>query len=76
MGIPLSIQDKIFEPFTTAKRSGTDGEQPYGLGLYISKQIIEAHHGKIWVESQEGLGATFYIEVPALAVGMQAALQQ
>ncbi len=76
MGIPAGIQDKIFEPFTTAKRAGTDGEQPYGLGLYISKQIIEAHQGKIWVESQEGFGTTFYIEVPAISVGKQAVLQQ
>ncbi|MDB5007957.1 MAG: sasA 1 [Mucilaginibacter sp.] len=66
MGIPTDIQSKIFDPFTTAKRSGTQGEQPFGLGLYISKQIIEAHKGKIWLHSESGKGATFYVELPIL----------
>ncbi|MDB5017480.1 MAG: sasA 1, partial [Mucilaginibacter sp.] len=66
MGIPTDIQSKIFDPFTTAKRSGTQGEQPFGLGLYISKQIIEAHKGKIWLHSEPGKGATFYVELPIL----------
>ncbi|GAA4321956.1 hypothetical protein GCM10023149_21990 [Mucilaginibacter gynuensis] len=64
IGIPIAMQSKIFDPFTTARRSGTQGEQPFGLGLYISKQIIEAHHGKIWVESEPGKGTSFYIELP------------
>jgi signal transduction histidine kinase len=64
MGIPDIIKKKIFDPFTTAKRKGTQGEQPYGLGLYISKQIIEAHNGKIWFKSEEDMGTEFYIELP------------
>ena len=64
VGIPLELQNKIFDPFTSAKRTGTSGEQPFGLGLYISRQIIEAHHGRIWVESQPGKGATFFVELP------------
>ena len=35
-----------------------------GLGLYICKQIIEAHRGKIWAESNTGQGTTFFIELP------------
>jgi signal transduction histidine kinase len=66
LGIPDDIQDKIFDPFTTARRKGTQGEQPFGLGLYISKQIVEAHNGKIWVESEPGKGTTFYVELPIL----------
>jgi signal transduction histidine kinase len=64
LGIPEEIQNKIFDPFTTARRKGTDGEQPFGLGLYISKQIVEAHKGSIWFESEPEIGTTFYIELP------------
>jgi signal transduction histidine kinase len=35
-----------------------------GLGLYISKQIIESHHGRIWAESELGSGSTFWLELP------------
>jgi signal transduction histidine kinase len=64
VGIPINIQSKIFDPFTSARRKGTDGEQPFGLGLYISKQIVEAHKGSIWFESEPGVGTTFYVELP------------
>jgi len=64
IGIPQAIADKLFDPFTNAKRKGTAGEQSFGLGLYISKQIIEAHKGKIWFESAQGKGTTFYILLP------------
>lgn len=64
MGIPDSDKDRIFEMFTTAKRPGTEGEQPFGLGLSISKRIIENHNGRLWFESSAGYGTTFYIELP------------
>jgi len=64
IGIPQSLQDKVFDMFTQAKRAGTFGEKPFGLGLSISRQIIEAHEGHIWFESQEGVGTTFYVELP------------
>lgn len=64
IGIPDSIKDKVFDIFTEAKRFGTSGEQPYGLGLSISKQIIEVHDGRIWFESTEGSGTTFYVALP------------
>ena len=65
IGIPPEISDKIFDPFTSAKRAGTAGEQPFGLGLYISKQIIEAHQGRIWFESSPAEGTQFFIQLPA-----------
>jgi len=68
IGIPDKIQDKVFEMFTVAKREGTGGEKPFGLGLSISRQIIEAHGGNIWLESQEGLGTTFFILLPVSKV--------
>ena len=64
IGIPQHLQEKVFDLFSEAKRFGTSGEQPFGLGLSISKQIAEAHNGKIWLESQEGVGTTFYVQMP------------
>ena len=63
IGIPDSMIDHIFEPFTPAKRHGTSGERSYGLGLSICKQIIDAHKGEIWVESKEGQGSIFYVKL-------------
>ena len=64
IGIPNSIKDQLFEWDTMSKRDGTNGEKPFGMGLAISKQIISAHQGKIWFESQENIGSTFYVEFP------------
>lgn len=64
IGVPKSIQDKIFNIFTEAKRDGTNGEKAFGLGLSISRQIVLSHKGKIWLESEEGKGATFYVFLP------------
>ncbi len=59
-GIPKKIQDKIFDAFFTTKSAG----QGSGLGLDITKKIIEKHNGKIWFETQEGIGTTFFVELP------------
>jgi PAS domain S-box-containing protein len=59
-GIPLHKQDKIFDRFYQIQESNSPG---FGLGLYISKQIIERHTGKIWVKSREGRGSTFYFSL-------------
>ncbi|WCT10161.1 tetratricopeptide repeat-containing sensor histidine kinase [Mucilaginibacter jinjuensis] len=64
IGIPDKESDSIFEMFTPAKKFGTNGEQPFGLGLSISKRIIERHNGRIWFKSQVGMGTTFYISLP------------
>jgi two-component system sensor histidine kinase VicK len=64
VGIPQSLQGSVFEKFTKANRSGTEGETTTGLGLFIAKQIVEWHNGKIWLESREGEGTTFYVELP------------
>ncbi len=65
MGIPLEIAGKLFEPFESSiKRKGTSGEQSFGLGLYICDQIIRAHGGRIWFESQPGQGSTFFLSLP------------
>lgn len=59
IGIPKEKQENIFELFGQAKRSGTAGEQGFGMGLAICKQIVEQHKGKITVESEEGRGTIF-----------------
>ena len=63
IGIPAHLQESIFEKFTTANRVGTEGESTTGLGLYIVKQIVEKHKGKIWLESQENVGTSFYVQL-------------
>ena len=63
IGIPTSLQATIFNKFTHAGRTGTQGEPTTGLGLYIVKKIIERHKGKIWVESEENVGTTFFVEL-------------
>lgn len=62
IGIPKEKVEKIFDRFERADRD--KNVQGLGLGLYITKQIVEAHQGKIWVESEEGSGSTFYIQLP------------
>lgn len=64
LGIPKDHAEKLFDPFTPSKRKGTAGEQPFGLGLYISRQIVEAHHGRLWFESEEGKGTIFFVFLP------------
>lgn len=64
IGIPKQHQPALFEKFTDARRVGLHGEATVGLGLSIVKTIIEWHEGKIWIDSDEGAGTTFYIELP------------
>jgi len=64
VGIPKDQQGRIFTKFFRAAnvmRMATEGT---GLGLFITKNIIEAHGGKIWFESEEGKGTTFYFAIP------------
>lgn len=60
-GIPAESLPLIFERFYRVRSEKATGT---GLGLFICKQIIEAHRGKIWAESNPGQGTTFFIELP------------
>jgi two-component system NtrC family sensor kinase len=59
-GIPQNIVDKIFQPFFTTKPTG----QGTGLGLSLSYDIVKAHGGELKVESKEGDGSEFIIQIP------------
>ena len=64
IGIAEEQKGNVFDMFTPAKKVGTSGEEPFGLGLSISKKIIEKHHGRIWFDSVINQGTTFYVELP------------
>ena len=64
IGIKPEDQIKIFEPFHKLHKKGLKGEESTGLGLALAKRIMEAHGGKLDVESQEGKGSTFTMVLP------------
>jgi two-component system sensor kinase FixL len=64
-GIPAEELYSVFEAFFTTKQSGL------GMGLSLSRSIIEAHGGSIWAENNPDKGATFFIELPITEDGDQ-----
>jgi two-component system sensor histidine kinase VicK len=64
IGIPESSRNMIFKRQTGLGRTGLQGEQSFGLGLYISKTLTDLIGGRIWFESEEGKGSTFYLSIP------------
>ncbi|SAL64187.1 ATP-binding protein [Caballeronia humi] len=64
-GLADDIVEKLFMPFFTSKRDGL------GLGLSISRSIVDMHGGRIWAENNAGAGATFYFTLPTrVALGV------
>ncbi|MCB2408786.1 PAS domain-containing sensor histidine kinase [Hymenobacter lucidus] len=63
LGIPEDLQPHVFDKFSSAKRPGLYGDTTTGLGLFITKQIVEMHQGSIWLESRENQGTTFFIDL-------------
>lgn len=64
LGIPRKDLGKIFDRFYRVDKARSRKQGGTGLGLAISKEVIEAHNGRVWVDSQEGKGSTFYISLP------------
>jgi len=69
IGVPKDKQEKIFERFVQADGSNTRTYEGSGLGLSISKAYVEMLGGKIWVESEENKGSTFFFSIPAADAG-------
>ena len=68
-GIALEDQTLIFEPFKQTE-TGIQHASGTGLGLPISKRLVEAHGGRLWVESQVGEGAAFYFTLPIRSLAL------
>jgi two-component system, sensor histidine kinase and response regulator len=71
-GISPEEREKLFRPFVTfakPRTAGGDLEKGTGLGLAIVRKIVAGHGGDLWVESEEGKGATFYVALPTEAAG-------
>ena len=58
-------QERIFEPFYRTPSAEASFKEGWGLGLTISKECVERHGGRIWVESSEQRGVTFFVELPS-----------
>jgi len=63
-GIPQEAQNTIFDKFVQIKEPAETTPGSVGLGLAIAREVVEAHEGRIWVESIQGKGSTFYFTVP------------
>lgn len=68
MGIEKQYQEKVFKMFQRLHRR--EDYEGTGAGLHIAQRIMERHHGKIWVESELGVGSTFYFTLPKRQVDM------
>jgi PAS domain S-box-containing protein len=64
IGIPEDQRPKLFERFFRARNAPTSSYGGLGLGLYITRDIVERHGGRIWVESEIGKGTTFHVALP------------
>jgi signal transduction histidine kinase len=67
-GIPAEEAGKIFDEFYQVTRPGKDKSQGVGLGLAISKKLVEMHGGRIWVETEVGKGSVFHFTLPTQAM--------
>jgi len=66
IGIPVDMQEEIFNSFTQVEKGDIREYGGNGLGLTISKAYVEVLGGKIWIDSQEGNGSTFFFTIPVL----------
>ena len=65
LGIPASEREAIFSKFQRGEQARMLGIKGTGIGLAMVEEIVRAHHGRIWVDSEPGKGSTFTITLPA-----------
>jgi signal transduction histidine kinase len=64
VGIPAEDQPKLFDRFIRARNAILTGSSGAGLGLYITRSLVELHGGRIWFVSEPGKGSTFHVTFP------------
>src|SRR5216683_1039113 len=69
IGIPVQQQNRIFSRFVRADNAYAHNIGGTGLGLYLCRELVERHGGRIWFESVEGQGSTFFISLPLGQIG-------
>ena len=69
-GISAGDLPHVFEKYYRA--SAARAQEGFGLGLYITRLLVEAHGGRIWVKTAAGEGTTFYVAIPAAGAGRRA----
>jgi len=68
IGIARDQQERIFEAFQRGGRTPSASAEGTGLGLTLSKQLVDLHGGRLWMESEPGVGSTFSFSIPLIAV--------
>jgi len=67
IGINIKDQEKLFDRYSRIENMNTKTISGFGIGLYLSAEIIQRHNGKIWVESKIDEGSTFCFSLPLLS---------
>jgi signal transduction histidine kinase len=75
VGIPVEDIPHLFQKFYRVDSSAVRTIGGTGLGLFICKKIVELYNGKIWVESQVGVGSTFHIDLPRISTQQAEAIK-
>jgi signal transduction histidine kinase/CheY-like chemotaxis protein len=73
IGIAPAEQDRIFEAFQRGGRAARTSTEGTGLGLTLSKRIVDLHGGRLWMESEPGVGSTFSFSIPLVPASAAAA---
>jgi two-component system, OmpR family, sensor histidine kinase VicK len=63
-GIPAEAHPHLFNEFYRVRTPDLNGIKGHGLGLSLVKAVVDIHKGKVWFESEEGVGSTFFVQLP------------